>query len=81
MGHYIDQLVLLAFVSLGIVSGGTSAESRQALVELSLAIDGIEGMRFVSLRVLFITIYILHVKLHDKMHAFLLLARIFRVEI
>ncbi|XP_066391277.1 defective in cullin neddylation protein AAR3-like [Miscanthus floridulus] len=29
----------------GIVSGGTSAETRQGLVELSLAIDGIEGMR------------------------------------
>jgi hypothetical protein len=53
-------LVLLAFVLLGIVSGGTSGETRQGLVELSLAIDGIEGMRFASLRVLFILIYILH---------------------
>jgi hypothetical protein len=50
----------LAFVLLGIVSGGTSGETRQGLVELSLAIDGIEGMRFASLRVLFILIYILH---------------------
>jgi len=57
LGHYIDLLVLLAFVLLGIVSGGTSVETRQGLVELSLAIDGIEGMRFASLRVLFIMIY------------------------
>ena len=44
-GHYINCLVLLAFVLLGIVSGGTNVKARQGLVELSQAIDGIEGMR------------------------------------
>jgi len=50
-GHYINCLVLLAFVLLGIVSGGTNVKARQGLVELSQAIDGIKGMRLAVLSI------------------------------
>jgi DCN1-like protein 1/2 len=55
--HYLNQLVILAFVLLGTVSGGTNAKARQGLVELSQAIDGIEGMRLAVLITLLRAMY------------------------